>query len=259
MKINETKDYSTLHFIAENRPLNTATPRFQALLASMKKHGFLPSFPLTVVLRHGRKEVIDGQNRLTAAKMLGLSVPYVIVDTNSQIDIPALNSTQRPWALSDFTASYQQRGNQHYHFLIEFSKRHKVSLAISASLLSGNVAHARNEYELVKEGKFVVRNVEIAERVMALANAIGEHVPWSRHNLLLAAISRACMVAQFNDAEFIRKIPANVSLLRRGATLADFTEMIESIYNSRSRAPIPLKFLCEKAGKERNPALKAAA
>lgn len=259
MKINQTKDYASLHFVAENRPLNTSHSKFRALLASMKKHGFLQSFPLTVVLKNGRTEVVDGQNRLTAAKMLGLPVAYVIVEAKGQIDIPELNGTQRPWALTDYAASHQQQGNQHYHYLIEFAKRNKVSIAVGAALLSGNVAHGRNEMDVVKEGRFTVRNVEIAERIIAIANAFGKHVPWSRHKLLLAAISRACLVPQFKDAEFIKKLDANVSMLRTRATLADFSDMLEEIYNSRSRAPIPLRFLCEKAARDRNPATRAAA
>jgi hypothetical protein len=46
-------------------------PQFQALLASMREHGFLKQFPL---LRHEDGSVVDGRARIRAAEMLGLEV-----------------------------------------------------------------------------------------------------------------------------------------------------------------------------------------
>jgi hypothetical protein len=46
-------------------------PHFQALLASMREHGFLKQFPL---LRHDDGTVVDGRARIRAAEILGLDV-----------------------------------------------------------------------------------------------------------------------------------------------------------------------------------------
>lgn len=49
-------------------------PEFQALLASMREHGFLKQFP---VLRHEDGVIVDGRARLLAAATLHLEVEYL--------------------------------------------------------------------------------------------------------------------------------------------------------------------------------------
>lgn len=253
MKVLKSSEYSQFVFTLENRPLQTSNIKFKNLVASMKANGFLPSFPISVRRSGSRYQILDGQNRFEAAKQLGIPILYVVYEADTQLDIAALNDTQRAWSMKDFVGSYATQGKADFHFLQEFAKRGKLHLNRAASLLGGEMYASGNVRKKLRDGTFEIRDVEYAERVVALVNAVAEHChePWVRGTPCIAALSRLLRVSEFDPALLIKRIPANMSLFINQPTVDAFTEMFERIYNSRSRAAVPLRFLADQAMKHR--------
>src|SRR5262245_39047629 len=99
-KIFVTKNYSLFAGGTEqNRQLELA--KHKKLRESMKKNGFVPSFPI-VVRRHadGVLEIYDGQHRFAFAVELELPVYYV--EDKGTWDVAEINSTAKTWTLADY-------------------------------------------------------------------------------------------------------------------------------------------------------------
>lgn len=261
MKIAKTSDYSQFAFSAENRPLNTAHPKFRRLVESMKKHGWLPSFPMTVTRDGaGKYIIIDGQNRFTAAKSLKIPVLFVCCDAFNEINVSALNDTQRAWSMVDHVGSRAEQGDSNYVYLLEFVKRTGIPVRQAASLLWGNVADAGNVLNALKAGGFEVREVEYAERVAAVVCAVAKFRSWAHNTSFISALSKVMRIEEFNDALFIGKLNSHsASLPEISTSCAGFVELIESMYNRKSRSPVPIKFLTEQAMKLRSACKSEAA
>ena len=252
MKISKTSDYSQFVFSDENRPLDTDHPKFRKLTESMKKHGWLWSFPMTVVRDGDKKVIVDGQNRFTAAKHLKIPVLFVVYDGQKELVISEINDTQRGWSIADHVGSRAAQGNSHYVYLKDFANRTGMPMLRAASLLWGEAADSGNVQLAVKAGRFEVRDVEYAERVASIAIAVKAHRTWALGTSFLGALSRVVRVKEFDDAHFIKKANTWVSLLNHEPlAVQDFIEMIEKIYNRSVRSPIPIKFLAGQSSRAR--------
>ena len=70
-----------------------ASPDFQALLASMREHGFLKQFP---VVRYEDGVVIDGRARCEAARILNIDVEYMKYSNSNKKDLRAAHLRDTP-------------------------------------------------------------------------------------------------------------------------------------------------------------------
>ncbi len=104
--ISLTRDYSKFIILVENRDVID----IPNLRRSMKKYGWIDSFPLTC---DGDYKVLDGQHRLKIAKELDLPVFYCINNKIDKYDIPLIQCG-RNWTLQDFLKTYAIRGYTHY-------------------------------------------------------------------------------------------------------------------------------------------------
>lgn len=252
--LQQTKNYALFKL----DPTNRSVERTKKLFGSMKKHGFMPAYPLHCVKSGNHLVVKDGQHRLTVAQSLGLAVFYVIVESCSA-SIPELNIA-KPWSLFDYASSHKNAGKSDYQTLLEFKDSTRLPLLICVSLLSGESAASGNHRDYLKDGRFTIKPgaMDIAMTVARIVDAAGTHIKWSRNTLFVDAISKCCRAKEFDPETFISRMSANPALLQLQPTRETFLRMVESIYNYRSRNTIPLAFLAAKATKDRNP-IKAKA
>lgn len=112
----ETRNYSKFKFIETNRNL---TER-KVLKDSIIKYGYLKSQPITV---NSDFKIIDGQNRFSICKELGLPIIYEISDIDANELMIVLNTTSAVWRLNEFIHHYAKRGFDGYDRLLDFIKQ----------------------------------------------------------------------------------------------------------------------------------------
>lgn len=239
-KIQRSTNYSEFAFLQTNRPIDTENSKYRDLFKSMKKLGWVPSFPATVFMKNGKKFLIDGQNRFTAAKEQGKAIIYVVVDVN--YDIPDLVSSFRAWSSNDFAASIAAKGNAHYVKLVEFHKKHGISANRAACLLLAREHQMRDSSgsatAALRAGtfKFTESGRLHAETVLRVCSYLPKKL--RKNRAANAAIARICLVDEINVETLIQKITSNNPQIIPKITVDDYLHLFEDIYNKRNTKPV---------------------
>jgi hypothetical protein len=205
------------------------------MIVSMRAHGWLEPYPMHVVSRNGRFFIIDGQHRFKAAQSLGLPVLYVVGNDDTRISVSDINVAQSAWNHFDFACSYANQGNPHYIKLLDFSKRHKLPLGISAKLLMMKEAGRSTCTREIREGTFKAVNLQSAEMMADTILRLKRIVVWASNSSFICALIKAVQVRGFDFNVFIQRCESNPGLLVLQPTTDAFLQMIEHIYNYRTR------------------------
>lgn len=241
-KIESSVAYNQFSFLIGNRPIDTSNVKYKQVRDSLKEHGWIESFPATVAIKQGKKFLVDGQNRFTAAKELGIPVVYVVV--KKPINIAKLSGTFRPWNSNDYAGSHASEGNKHYEKLIAFCARHNLSAARASNLLCAKTIAMKDSSgsgsALVKNGefKFTADGFEHAEEVLRVCS----HLPQKmrKNRAANAAIAQILLIDDVNPDTFISKLDTNSAMVTPKLTVSDYIQMFESIYNKRNQLPIAI-------------------
>lgn len=108
-QIKKTSDYEMFKFRDDNRDINKN--HVNTLVASMKQHNDMHLFPIVV---NDDMEIVDGQHRLEACKILNCPVFFVVDNEFTPDKIITVNTTQARWKADDFLNYYIEHGNENY-------------------------------------------------------------------------------------------------------------------------------------------------
>jgi hypothetical protein len=253
MKISSTKNYAQFKSDLCNREVRDQR-RIQRLVASMEKHGFIPSMPIHVKKEGSVDLVRDGQHRLEAAKHLGIPVLYVV--DQGDMNIPEVNSAQKAWDSKDYVGSYAQQGNGHYFFLKQFSERNEIPMHISAALLYGH-ADVGNVGDAIRSGTYQVKDSEYGETVASAIQSVKHNLSFWKKTQFILAIARVCRVKQFSPERFAKSVKQWPDMLCNQPTSDAFVRAIESVYNYHKPDKVPLYDLARQVMADRNAAKRA--
>ncbi len=234
--INKTTKYDLFVSPEDNRPLDIL--KHAGLKASMKRYGFLRSHPLSVIRMNGKLVLKDGQHRLAIAQELGIPVWWV--EDEVDYDIAVVNETQKTWKLIDYAMMYARRGKQDYQEALDFAERHDLSLLVAFQMLGG-YAQACGFLKFIKNGSFVVKDRMFADIVAEIYVAVGSHSKDVRNARFIEACIAVCRVKGFDHKRLIHNARNCVDKLQAFSQRDPYLDMIEEIYNFRSRSPVPLK------------------
>lgn len=231
-KILSTTDYKKFKLMEGNRPVGKRVTR---LIREIKRKNMLAQFPILCQQnRDGRLYIADGQHRAAAAQALKLPIFYVISKNISIEDVGRFNSEQKAWNISDYLASWVDRGNKHYEKLLAFSKQFDIPVTVAMELLgSGRGAGSLRQF---KEGRFTAHGLIFAEKVGAVLQAIRPTVPFYKDRGLVMALSRVMRLKQFDPHRFLKKIEYQSTKLVKCANWEQYVALIEEIYNFKVRA-----------------------
>lgn len=248
-KIQETRNDRLFEIMAFNRDVKTTV----ALEASMKKHGWIDAFPMLVRQNgNGKLLIMDGHHRFEVAQRLGIPFKYVIC--NVPITMQEINDAAIKWSLDDFLTSYVREGRLEYVKTKEYVRKTGISVLNAISMLYGQTAGSNNVRVTFKQGNFSCKNTRNAEIVGDIVTHCRKQgIAWATNSRLVAALSKVVWVPTFDALRLKNKIKTFPFLMKKEASVDGYVEMIESIYNYKSQDKTPLKFLADKAAKERNP------
>ena len=157
IKIMEESDYRKFKTLNGNRPVDT---RVKRIAEAIKESGI--QVPIVV---NERMEVIDGQHRLEAMKLLGQPVSYYVVPGLGIDACMNINKLQKNWGVTDFVHGYAENGNTSYSYFEQLLKQYRsftnIAIYVAATgryggrstkaLKSGDMEIGEKDYNLARE------------------------------------------------------------------------------------------------------------
>lgn len=224
MKFNTTKNYREFNLYNFNRPVDTTSSKFKALLANVSDLGYI----ICPIIVDGNKFVIDGQHRLEVCKILKWEVPYVTNDKANDNDVEYANTYHKPWALGDFIHNRANTGDEACIYLQELmSDYNEFPIACVADVFCGHPTKKANS--LIKSGGYTI-NDKLGHEVLSVCREL-ESVTNKFNNVKL--VRALTFIIKHNDHFDVDhfKNKCNTSKLHIFNNEADIIEEIAEIYN----------------------------
>ena len=239
MKVGEiykTNDYDFFKKAHGNRELNEA--HIVRIMDSMKTQDLN-----SPILINGNQEVIDGQHRLEARKRLGLPVTYYIEKSYGLNEIQRLNANTRDWNKKEHLQSFVNRGYPEY---IKFRKFWdtfpRLNFAAVEILLSDDSENSSRSKKTFENGKLKVSNYRGATQMAQKIMDIAPYFSGFSRRPFIRAMKSIFKIDKYSHEQFIKRLEANPGSIYPCANATQYTELIEEVYNYRSRIKISLKY-----------------
>lgn len=248
-------NYNLFHLNAINRADESleAKPR-PDLLASMKKHGFRKTNPIICIEQSGGFLVVDGHNRLAAAKALGLPIEYIAYPPEEYVNPLEFSLGQKAWTGRDILEGYAKSGLDAYAEILEFCEWSGISANAAMALHRGNLPSSGNNFiGMIREGRYEITEREFPKRVATLWGKLKELSLHAQRQLMLHSVARILLAKGFDADVLIEKAARYPDLIRKCRTVDETIQMLEDIYNrSRRGEKYYLSVEVEKAMRARN-------
>lgn len=250
--LKSTKEYR----LFKSDPTNRSIRKLNKIINSMKQWGFLPGHPIMCTPNGTGMIIKDGQHRYEAAKHLEIPVYYVCHSKHADVSIPEVNGASAgAWNPTDYIESYCNQGNPEYGKLRTFVQQTGIPALLATGLLYGN-ATGGSVHDVLRTGRFKVRDMDQAQKVARVITAAQAHVKFSRNRHFVDALQKLLRVPECSDSMFAEKIDKYPSLLTPRHDTASFMQMLEELYNHRQQRPLPLSFMAGEISKGRNPVFR---
>lgn len=237
-KIYRTTDYKKFKRLVGNRKIDQA--KIKKIIKSIKEVGYIMS-PLIV---NEKMEIIDGQHRLEALIQLGMPVDFIIVDGAGVNECIALNINQTSWTLIDYIESYAETGSVSYMYLLQLIRAYgkKLQNKVILNVAAGKV---ENNTKLIKDGGFVCtiedynHAVKVLSYLLNFRSFIGRvkgHIEY-----YYMALAFCYDLEEINNDRMVKKFENLQANLIPVTTILQAFEVVEEIYNNRSKDRVYLK------------------
>lgn len=224
MEILSTKNYSQFKILDCNRSLEDA--HVKKLIKAIEEKNLLALNPITV---NERMEVIDGQHRLKAAKMLRVPIYYQISNTVTAEDIFALNSNKKNWNPHDYLKFYCANGKTDYTVISDFlTKYPQFPLSPSLQILAPTTANASKKF---REGLFKVENITSAEAIADQLSELGKTHDFAFNSTFIRAYVTITQIKGFDFNRLARQIAKQPLSFVPCVNKDQYRDMMERLYN----------------------------
>lgn len=224
-QILSTTRYSDFNEIISNREVDLSHAK--RLAKAIDENDLLHLNPIIV---NSSMEVIDGQHRLEAAKMLGKDIYYVVDDNVSKEHIAKLNSNQKNWKALDYLNYYCVEKNPEYLNLSQFVRKWPmIAISTLITLLTGDKQRKMIDF---REGHLKITKEEEAYAVLNLVDKIRNMgVDFAYDRNLILAISDCLKTEGFDSEQLLTKLEGNRMGLVKCINKKQYLQSLEEIYN----------------------------
>tara|TARA_Y100001951_G_C11244321_1_gene242443 strand:+ start:268 stop:1014 length:747 start_codon:yes stop_codon:yes gene_type:complete len=222
--IHTTENYNAFNSLRGNRNIRERHVR-NLVEAIRNKDMELP------IIVDAKMNIIDGQHRLEAYKIVGHPIKYIIRDDLKIKDVRMLNSVQAKWSMTEFLMSYCKLGNKEYALLEWFVRTYKLNIKESIAMLNGKHYSDVRMLNTFKDGKFTITHLEQAKTWARRLREINEYFEFSRSQKFIYAMLSCFVNKSFNYKHWIKKLSINSVKLRVQASRNDYIVNIERLYN----------------------------
>lgn len=230
LTIKQTTNYSQFKKYSSNRAIDP-----QRLVKSLRKQNLLAAHPIVV----GKdKYVIDGQNRLAAAEILGYPIYYVEDPTLDEQSIPTCQ-IQKTWELKDFLNFYKRYLDE-YNFIqvIQEKFNFPVSFIITVCTKSPKALSLFREgqYKIEKDKSILsIKFYQLNEILQMCKKIHGKYLKQHAFRAIWFIIN----MENYNHDHFLEKIgmrPQDVlDALKFADTDIVYDRLIENVYNKYNK------------------------
>lgn len=239
--IFEEPDYSQFKYLGGNRDITHS----KKLLESITQNGYF-NVPILV---NENMEIIDGQGRFEALKMLGLPIRYVMEEGAGLEACRVLNRQQTNWSTADYVKSFVENGNENYIRLSKLADRYKGVFTLTqiakfgiGECIAGGGNNTASACRKIENGTYDLSEV----RYTSLMNML-DYLRKFKGNIknskaqgrsyYLYEVLRFCYESPVidNDKMLDRFEAYAHSFLKGIATLDDALNQVDQIYNVNSR------------------------
>lgn len=236
-KIYRTTEYDMFKSLDGNREVTG----YMSIIRSIEEVGYV----LSPILVNEKMEVVDGQNRLRALRILGKPVDYIIQEGIGIKECRSLNIGQKNWTFSDFIKSYSADGNANYTRLLGLLGTYQKDFAIDGVLCANKHFHIVNgggiKYPIVQDGSLILSKEDCYDSAKTLETLKGlGYVDFFKNNKMTARTYwRAVMYANRNPecdmARLIKQMNQYQLQIVSCSKVEDQLRYLENVYNKSLR------------------------
>lgn len=238
-QVVQTKDYQQFNKAAGNR--DVIQVHVERLKTSMEQE-----YLMSPIIVNEKMEIIDGQHRFEAARQLDLPIRFIKVRGYALSQMQKMNANQKDWRIMDHIEAHAEMGNANFTQLISFIEKHRkdntLMVILQAYGINGSVRKAQLESGTYKHDK-----KKEAETVILL-NAINKIKPYykgAERSSFIGALRKLMKHEIFDLDRFMDKLSKFSSMMVDCAKKEQYIDLIEHIYNYKSRNKVSLKYLSD--------------
>lgn len=233
-KIYKTSDFTIFKSLTGNR--ETVPANIRKLGISMRDMGWIGA-PIVV---NENLQVIDGQNRLEAARERGITVPYMICPGYGIQECVMLNRNVRNWNTTDYVNSYAAQNYDDYIWLKGMSKKYPEFTMDELCALSvnkgKNISSSQAIKEIIHGGQLVLddkERVAVEEAILFLKDFTPEVKKIAgRRFIIYNAIMYYKSVDNCDMNKLLQKVfKRNWGKIKRSHCVIEYLEQIDKVYN----------------------------
>lgn len=237
-EIFETKDYSIFKFRKDNRPI--IPNHVKKLAKRMSEKGWLSTSVVTI---NGNGDIIDGQNRVTAAMSVGCPVRYKVDRGAGSDEMTEMNTLQKNWSPFDHLHKFVAKGNTNYITFSNFAKDYPMFRYTEIAMFLNNSCSSvkRDTFE---SGEYIAKSDkkgrDWANNVLQLKPYFEKY--YNKSIFVRAIIKILSNKKEFIFDEFMHKVKLRPTKLQPCGTVEQYIQMIEDIYNYKRGEKVNLRF-----------------
>ncbi len=237
--INKTKDYDSFIFRDDNRE-KIDQKHVERIACSIKSKNMLDLRPVIV---NQAMEILDGQHRVLAAKMIGVEVYYQVERELTAQDMLKLNVSKN-WGNVDYLNFYCHHQYDEYIKLKRFMEKNNISLRIAITIAIGQAHQAFIDF---KEGNFKFVDEEVSEhidtcwetvRYIQKINGFSNYLNSSRFWKALIILFRH---PSFNKVKWLDNTKKLTDSFYAKASIKDYVSLVQTVYNWRNPLKVELE------------------
>lgn len=241
-EIKSTKDYSIFKNLDFNR--DKRKKHLEMMKKTLEKENLLHLHPIVV---NNKMEVVDGQHRLEAARVLSLEIYYVQGDVSYE-HILNCNLIQKGLSLKDVIKFYALKdSNSNYLELYKYINDLSISPKAVLGLLFGNLSI--DLVNFIKTGRFKMPNNPdtIDNLVYRLENFLLfakekkiSPISMFSSSYFTIAFRNLVLIPDFDEKIWENKVNMRWFELKPQLNFKEWTKLLLSIYNWKNHNPLIL-------------------
>jgi len=222
--MEQTINYDQFKSITANREVNNG--HVNKLVKAIGKKNLLHLNP---ILCNEKMEVIDGQHRLEAARILKLPIWYNMDSNVSEDDIASINSNSKNWSQLDYINYYTIKKKPGFDKLSSFMSEYpliKTSTILTLLSLDGF-----RDSKALYNGHVNVGNYHIAVKVAETLKFFRNYFEHAYDSKFVLALDKLMSHPDYNFDKLKNQVEMQPRSLVRCIDKKQYLEMLLDIYN----------------------------